>query len=86
VSLLTSNLSITILSSASASESLENPIQNSLQWVRCCHEFDYHRLSEYDPKKPLQTWASIRDSAFWHLQAFDKFEVSPLRQDLSKSC
>jgi hypothetical protein len=39
--------------------------------MRCSHEFDYHRLSEYESKKPLQTWASIRDSSFWDLQAFD---------------
>jgi hypothetical protein len=32
--------------------------------VRCNHEFDYHRLSKYESKKPLHTWALIRDSGF----------------------
>src|SRR4028119_585518 len=53
--------------------------------VRCSHELDYHRLSEYESKKPLQSNDQIRAAVFWHLQAFDYSKVSPLKQDLSKS-
>jgi hypothetical protein len=54
--------------------------------VRCCHEFDYHRLNEYEAKKPLQSKVQIRTAVFWHLQAFDYSKISPLKPDLSKSC
>src|SRR4028118_1419656 len=53
--------------------------------VRCSHELDYHRLSEYESKKPLQSNDQIRTAVFWHLQAFDYSKISPLKQDLSKS-
>jgi hypothetical protein len=52
--------------------------------MRCSHKFDYHRLSEYESKKAAAIRRQSRAAVFWHLQAFDYFEVSPLRQDLSK--
>jgi hypothetical protein len=38
-----------------------------------------------NPKNRCLCGVQSQTAVFWHLQAFDKFEVSPLKPDLSKS-
>jgi hypothetical protein len=38
-----------------------------------------------NPKNRYQPGLQSETAVFWHLQAFDEFKFSPLKQDLSKS-